>query len=115
MPCSSKQPTSSNLLSKPGEAMPTKRYDDELLHRLRNEIPTDWLIQHLAWPSKHRDGKFTFVCPRCGETDSAVKRDTNLARCFHCGTNFNPIDFVMQAREWDFRQAVLFLKQLLPK
>ncbi len=69
--------------------MPIKRYDDELLHRLRNEIPTDWLIEHLAWPNKHREGRFAFVCPRCGETDSAVKRDTNLGRCFHCETNFN--------------------------
>jgi hypothetical protein len=94
--------------------MPTKRYDDELLRRLRNEIPTDWLIQQLSWPSKHREGRFTFVCPRCGEMDSAVKRDTNLARCFHCATNFNPIDFVMVAHEWDFVQAVEYLTPLLP-
>jgi hypothetical protein len=46
--------------------------------------------------------------------DSAVKRDTNLARCFHCATNFNPIDFVMVAHEWDFVQAVEYLTPLLP-
>jgi len=95
--------------------MPTKHYDGELLRRLRNEIATDWLIQHLAWPSKQSEGQFSFVCPRCSEMDSAVKRDTNLARCFHCGTNFNPIDFVMHARAWDFVQAVEFLTPLLPK
>ena len=94
--------------------MPRKRFDDELLRRLRNEIPIDWLIQHLGWPSKHRDGRFTFVCPRCGEMDSAVKRATNLARCFHCETNFNPIDFAMQAREYEFVQAVELLTPLLP-
>ena len=91
-----------------------KRYDDEFLRRLRNEIPIDWLIQHLAWPSKRREGQFSFVCPRCGETDSAVKRETNLGRCFHCEKNFNPIDFVIQAREYDFVQAIEFLTPLLP-
>lgn len=91
-----------------------KRYDDELLHRLRNEIPIDWLIQHLAWPSKRRQGKFSFVCPRCSERDSDVKRETNLGRCFCCERNFNPIDFVMHARECDFVQAVEYLTTLLP-
>ena len=64
--------------------------------------------------SQHREGRFTFVCPPCGEMDSAVKRDTNLGRCFHCATNFNPIDFVMHAREYDFVRAVTFLSPLLP-
>jgi DNA primase len=94
--------------------MSTKRYDDEFLRRLRNEISIDRLIRHLTWPNKQRNGRFTFVCPRCGETDSAVKRETNLGRCFHCGTNFNPIDFVIHAREYDFVQAVEFLAPLLP-
>ena len=94
--------------------MPSKRYDDEFLRRLRNEIPIDWLIQHLGWPSKRREAQFVFVCPRCGEAQSDVKRDTNLARCFHCETNFNPIDFTMHAQESDFLAAVEFLKPLLP-
>ena len=93
--------------------MSRKHYDDELLHRLRNEIPTDWLIKHLTWPNKLREGRFTFVCPCCGEMDSSVKQDTNLGRCFHCATNFNPIDFVMAARQWDFVQAVEYLIPLL--
>ncbi len=93
--------------------MPRKRYDDELLRRLRNEIPIDWLIRHVGWPNKQRDGKIVFVCPRCGEADSAVKRDTNLGRCFHCDTNFNPIDFMISARQYDFVQTVEFLSPLL--
>ena len=90
-----------------------KRFDDELLRRLRNEIPTDWLIRHLDWPHKRRDGRFCFVCPRCGESETAIKRDTNLGRCFHCETNFNPIDFTIAVRDYDFVQAVEFLMSLL--
>lgn len=95
--------------------MPRKRYDDEFLRRLRNEIPIDWLIRRLGWPNKRREGRFVFLCPRCNETVSAVKRDTNLGRCFRCETNFNPIDFTIHAREYDFVQAVEFLTPLLPR
>ncbi len=95
--------------------MSQKRYDDEFLRRLRNEIPIDWLIRHLGWPNKRREGQFVFLCPRCSETVSAIKRDTNLGRCFRCETNFNPIDFTIHAREYDFVQAVEFLTPLLPR
>jgi DNA primase len=93
--------------------MSRKCYDDAFLRRLRNEIPIDWLIQHIGWPSKHREGQFVFLCPCCRETLSAVKRETNLGRCFHCETNFNPIDFMMQAQQFDFVQAVEYLTPLL--
>ena len=92
---------------------PRKRYADELLHRLRNDIPTDWLIRHLDWPHSRRGGRFRFVCPRCGESETAIKRQTNLGRCFHCETNFNPIDFTIAVRNYDFTQAVEFLLPLL--
>ena len=94
--------------------MPHERYDDELLRRLRNDIPVDWLIRHLGWPSKIRTGQFVFVCPHCNETQSAVNPRTNLGRCFHCGTNFNPIDFTMCAHQCEFRTAVEYLIPLLP-
>ena len=42
----------------------------EFLRRLRNEIPIDWLIKHLGWPHKRRDGQFVFLCPRCQESVS---------------------------------------------
>ena len=90
-----------------------RRYSAQLLRRLRNEIPTEWLIGHLGWPHKHREGRFVFVCPACGESDSSVKRDTNLARCFRCQRNFNPLEFTMASQELDFVEAVEFLKPLL--
>ncbi len=93
----------------------TTRLDPELLRRLRNDIPIVWIIKHLKWPNKRRDGRFTFLCPKCGETLSAVNKKTNLGRCFHCETNFNPIDFTMTVREFDFLEAVDFLIPLLRK
>jgi len=90
-----------------------KRFDDDLLRRLRNEIPIDWLIRHLDWPHKRRDGRFVFVCPRCGESATAIKPETNLGRCFRCETNFNPIDFTIVVRAYDFLQTVEFLAPLL--
>jgi DNA primase len=95
--------------------MSVQRYDAAFLRRLRNEIPIDWLIRQLRWPNKIRDGRFAFVCPRCGETDSAINRETNLGRCFHCKINFNPIDFTMKVKHYEFVEAVEFLTPLLPR
>ena len=89
-----------------------RRFDDDLLRRLRNEIPIDWLVRHLNWPHKTRDGRFVFVCPRCNESESAINPMTNLGRCFRCETNFNPIDFTMAVRAYDFVEAVEFLLPL---
>lgn len=82
---------------------------------MRNEIPLEQLIaEHLDWPSKRRDGRFLFVCPRCGESQTAVNPRTNLGRCFRCEENFSAIDFVMLATQRDFVEAVHFLSDLLP-
>lgn len=90
-----------------------QRYSPELLRRIRNEIPIDWLIAYLNWPHKRRDGRFVFLCPLCGESLSSIKSETNLARCFHCATNFNPIDFTMHVRDFEFTQTIEFLQPLL--
>ncbi|MEZ6103799.1 MAG: CHC2 zinc finger domain-containing protein [Pirellulaceae bacterium] len=90
-----------------------KKLSSELLRRLRNEIPIDWLIQHLDWPHKRRDRQFVFLCPCCHESVSDIKPSTNLGRCFRCETNFNPIDFVIAANKIDFLEAVDFLSPLL--
>ena len=88
-------------------------FTDELLRRLRNEIPFDNLFRALNWPHKRRHGQLAFVCPGCGEFQSAVYPATNLACCFHCHTHFNPIDFTMAARQCDFVPAVDFLEPWL--
>ncbi len=45
----------------------TKFFPRQLLYRLRNEIPVVKLVPQLDWPHKHREGRFCFLCPRCGE------------------------------------------------
>jgi hypothetical protein len=89
-------------------------FDDQLLCRLRNEISWAQLLAWLRWPHKLRQGQLAFLCPRCQEYHSAVNPRTNLGRCFHCGTNFNPIDLTMAIQECGFVTAVQQLRQLLP-
>jgi hypothetical protein len=89
-------------------------FDDEFLRRLRNDILWPRLLKHLDWPHKLRHGQLAFLCPRCQEYLSAVHPRTNLARCFHCETNFNPIDFTMAVQDCDFVAAVRYLKPFLP-
>jgi len=67
------------------------------------------LLASLNWPCKSRGSQLTFVCPRCGESRSDLNPQENLVRCFHCETNFNPIDFTMVARGCDFVEAVNYL------
>jgi hypothetical protein len=90
----------------------SKMFAPERLWQLRNEIPVAWLIRHLRWPHKHREGRFCFVCPACGETLTAVNPRTNLGRCFRCERNFNPIDLTMTIRECEFVEAVHYLESV---
>lgn len=78
----------------------------ETLRRLRNDVDFQRLFEELDWPHKWREGQLAFVCPKCREYASAVNPRTNLARCFWCRTNFNPIDFVMMAGPATFLDAV---------
>ena len=84
-------------------------FTDQQLWRLRNEVSLPKLLQSLDWPHKRRDGQLVFVCPHCGESRSDLNPQENLLRCFHCETNFNPIDFTMAARQCDFLDAVHYL------
>ena len=88
-------------------------FNDEFLRRLRNDIRWEPLLGHLDWPHKMREGQLAFLCPSCGEYRSAVNPRTNLGRCFHCQTNFNPIDLTIAIQKCDFLDAVAFLKPLL--
>ena len=85
-------------------------YTKETLRRLRNEVLiTDLIIHILDIPSKTRDGYLRFLCPLCSEFMTACHPKTNLARCFRCEKNFNPIDLVMAVKGLCFREAVQFL------
>lgn len=85
------------------------------LRRLRNEIPVAALIADvLRLEHRHSEGHWRFLCPLCQGFHTAVNPRTNLARCFDCQKNFNPIDLVLTVKHCDFHQAVAFLDPLLP-
>ena len=93
-----------------------QRLSRHTLFQLRNDIPIDFVIsQLLQIPTKFSDGFLRFLCPFCHEFNSATNPKTNLARCFRCNKNFNPIDLVMAERLIPFRQAADLLLPLLPK
>lgn len=92
------------------------RFSDSTLRRIRNDIPIDFVILHvLRIPAKVSDGYLRFLCPICSEFNSAINPRTNLARCFLCQKNFNPIDLVMADSDISFRAAVSVLIPLLKK
>ena len=89
-------------------------YSPDFLRKLRNDIKIDYLISEgLKIPNKHSEGYFRFLCPVCFEFNTAVKKETNLARCFRCNQNFNTIDLVMAVEKLSFLDTVLFLKPFL--
>ena len=92
----------------------SKRFSDEFLRRLRNHVSWSSLLAKLNWPHKRREGQLAFLCPSCQEYRTAVNPKTNLGRCFHCATNFNPIEITMSIQESDFVTAVEYLLSMLP-
>ena len=76
---------------------------------LRNDIDIADLIDHLGIPSKLSEGYKRFLCPLCRDTHTAINPRTNLARCFSCVRNFNPIDLVIEEKGVSFQGAVDYL------
>ncbi len=92
-----------------------RRFTGNELFRLRNLIPVDVLIgEKLNIPSKISEGYFRFLCPVCREFQTATNPKTNLARCFLCEKNFNPIDLVMIVKDLGFVESVRYLEDMLP-
>jgi hypothetical protein len=91
-----------------------RRFSDDELFELRNKIPIEALIRDvLSIPAKVSEGYLRFLCPICHEFQTATNQRTNLARCFRCERNFNPIDMVMRARAMGFIESVDYLKSVL--
>jgi hypothetical protein len=92
-------------------AMKNRRFSDQQLYALRNHIPIGTVIEKiLRTPSKISHGTYRFRCPLCSEFNTAINAATNLARCFDCKKNFNPIDFVIAAQKIGFVEAVSMLE-----
>jgi hypothetical protein len=87
-------------------------YPSTLLHALRNQIPIDTVIADmLCLDIRKSDPLLRFRCPLCDNFHTATNPKTNLARCFDCRKNFNPIDLVMAVTRCSFIEAVELLKQ----
>jgi DNA primase len=99
---------------KKGEKKMKRRFSADELRALRNEIPIDRLIEEeLSIPAKRSEGVFRFLCPICNEFQTAVKPETNLARCFRCEMNFNTIEITMRLKNIGFRETAKYLTDLL--
>ena len=86
-------------------------YSANLLRRLRNQIPIDAVIVDLLnLEVKNDHNILRFRCPLCYNFHTATNHETNLARCFDCQKNFNPIDMVMTVGKCGFLDAVEILK-----
>lgn len=79
------------------------------LRALRNDVPVHAVITDLQIPTKRRGTRRTFRCPECRGFHTATHPRTNLARCFSCQRNFNPIEIVMAERGTSFLEAVDYL------
>ena len=93
------------------EVIMSKRFNKDELYELRNKIHIEILIEkELMIPSKMTTNGFKFQCPICYEFQTATSSKTNLARCFRCEKNFNPIDITMISKRIDFVETVKYLK-----
>lgn len=88
-----------------------KHYSANLLRMLRNQIPIDEVITDLLnLKVRNVNAIRRFRCPLCYNFHTATNHETNLARCFDCQKNFNPIDLVMTVGKCSFVDAVQILK-----
>lgn len=85
-------------------------FTDGFLRRLRNDIDIDLVINRLRLERRPSKKNLRFRCPDCHGFHTATNPKTNLARCFDCKINFNPIDLVMAATARSFVETVEFLK-----
>ena len=91
-----------------------KHYPHHLLRDLRNHISIDTVITHILRLELRHNDKDTFLrfrCPLCYKFHTDTNPETNLARCFDCKKNFNPIDIVMAVTQCGFVDAVELLKK----
>jgi hypothetical protein len=86
-------------------------YSSDFLRHLRNQIPIDQVIVNLLKLELKDDCQtLRFRCPLCYNFHTATNHQTNLARCFDCQKNFNPIDLVITVGKCSFIEAVELLK-----
>lgn len=91
-------------------------YSKDFLRRLRNDIPINEIIVDLLNLEVRNDHQMLrFRCPICSNFHTATNPETNLARCFDCKKNFNPIDMVITVGNCSFLDAVKILNNRIDK
>ena len=89
-------------------------YSSDFLRYLRNDIPIDEVIVDLLNLEVRNDCEMLrFRCPLCYNFHTATNHETNLARCFDCKKNFNPIDIIITVGNCSFVEAVKILKDTI--
>jgi DNA primase len=89
----------------------TRRFSPEELTFLRNRVPITRVVKTLLQlPTRSTNGKLSFACPLCKGFDTSINVAHNLARCFVCRENFNPIELVMHQLHIGFVDSVRWLK-----
>ena len=90
------------------------RISQKLIVALRNEVPIDEvIIRILKIEHRYRENHLRFLCPRCCDLHTSTNKKTNLARCFRCKINYNPIDLLIEVNKLTFKEAVSFLEPTL--
>lgn len=81
----------------------SRHYSSDFLRHLRNQISIDQVIVDLLNLELKDDCEtLRFRCPLCYNFHTATNHQTNLARCFDCQKNFNPIDLVITVGKCSF-------------
>lgn len=88
----------------------TRRFSSQELSYLRNQVPIAGVIDALP-DLANGTGKSSFACPVCRGMNTSINAAHNLARCFDCRQNFNPIELVMHHLQFSFVDSVKWLKQ----
>jgi predicted RNA-binding Zn-ribbon protein involved in translation (DUF1610 family) len=93
----------------------TRRFSPKELTFLRNRVPIRCVMDTLLdLPTRNTEEKMSFACPVCGGFDTSLNTAHNLARCFACRQNFNPIELVMYQLQIGFVDSVKWLKKRMP-
>ena len=88
----------------------TRRFSAQQLHVLRNDIDIAVLMKNvLKMHFISGNDSLRFSCPICFGFNTNIHPKSNLARCFTCKKNFNPIEIVMAHSKKNFVDAVKFL------
>jgi len=90
------------------------RFSPSLLRSLRNDIPISQVIEIYLHDFSFDNGILRFPCPICHELNTSINKKTNLARCFSCSKNFNPIDLIINVTGCSFVHAVQTLQRIQP-